>query len=75
MDFALSEEQRLLKETVDRLVRDRYGFETRQQAAGSEEGFSREMWATFADLGLLAVPFPEEVGGLGGGGVDLIIVA
>ena len=75
MDFSLSEEQRLLKETVDRLVRDQYGFEARQKAAGSEEGFSRATWATFAELGLLAVPFPEEVGGLGGGGVDLMVVA
>ncbi|GHD51923.1 acyl-CoA dehydrogenase [Thalassobaculum fulvum] len=75
MDFSLSEEQRLLKETVDRLVRDRYGFEARQAAAASEQGFSRAMWATFAELGLLAVPFPEAVGGLGGGGVDLMVVA
>ncbi|EDP65770.1 acyl-CoA dehydrogenase-like protein [alpha proteobacterium BAL199] len=75
MDFALSEEQRLLKETVDRLVRDRYGFEVRQAAADSDIGFSRAMWATFAELGLLAVPFPEAVGGLGGGGIDLMVVA
>ncbi len=75
MDFSLSEEQRLLKETVDRLVRDRYGFEVRQKAAASEDGFSRETWASFAELGLLAVPFPEEVGGLGGGGVDLMVVS
>ena len=44
MDFALSEEQRLLKETVDRLVRDRYGFEVRQAAADSDIGFSRAMF-------------------------------
>lgn len=75
MDFALSEEQRLLKETVDRLVLDRYGFPVRQAAAASEPGFDRAMWAGFAELGLLAVPFPEAVGGLGGGGVDLMIVA
>jgi len=75
MDFSLSEEQRLLKETVDRLVRDQYGFEARQKAAGSEEGFSRDTWATFAELGLLAVPFPEALGGLGGGGLDLMVVA
>ena len=58
MDFALSEEQRLLKETVDRLVLDRYGFPVRQAAAESELGFDRAMWAGLAELGLLAVPFP-----------------
>src|SRR3546814_11083838 len=75
MDFSLSEDQRLLKDTVDRLVRERYPFEARQKAAASESGFSRETWATFAELGLLAVPFPEAHGGLGGGGVVLMVVA
>ena len=42
--------------------------------AGSPEGYSEEMWQSFAELGLLAVPFPEELGGLGGGGIDLSIV-
>lgn len=75
MDFSLSDDQRLLKDTVDRLVRERYPFDVRQKAAASEEGFSRETWATFAGLGLLAVPFSEAYGGLGGGGVDLMVVA
>lgn len=75
MDFSLSEDQRLLKDTVDRLVRERYPFAARQQAAASEEGFSREAWAAFAELGLLAVPVPEAHGGLGGGGIELMVVA
>lgn len=74
MDFSLSEEQRLLKESVDRLIADKYTFDERMKIAASPEGMSREMWTTFAELGLLAVPFPEELGGLGGGGTDLMIV-
>ena len=74
MDFSLSEEQRMLKDTVERLVRETYDFEKRQKVSESEEGFSREVWGQLAELGLLGVPFPEDFGGLGGGGIDLMIV-
>ncbi|WP_193187744.1 acyl-CoA dehydrogenase family protein [Nisaea sediminum] len=74
MDFSLSEEQRMLKDTVERLVRETYDFDTRQKIAGSDEGFSREVWSQLAELGMLGVPFAEEFGGLGGGGVDLMIL-
>lgn len=74
MDFSMTEEQRLLKESVDRLIADKYTFDERMKIAGSADGYSEQMWTTFAELGLLAVPFPEELGGLGGGGVDLMIV-
>ncbi|MDB5510621.1 MAG: caiA [Enterovirga sp.] len=75
MDFDLSDEQRLLKESVDRLVADRYDFESRNRFRSEPDGFSREIWAQFAELGLLAVPFAEEHGGIGGGPVETMIVA
>ena len=53
MDFDLSEEQRLLKESLDRLIGDRYAFEQRKVYAQSPEGWSRELWAQYAELGLL----------------------
>ena len=74
MDFDLNDEQRLLKESVDRLVADRYDFEARKGFASAAEGYSRENWAQFAELGLLAVPFAEEHGGIGGGPVETMIV-
>ena len=74
MDFDLTDEQRLLKESVDRLIADRYGFEARKGFAREEEGWSRANWAQFAELGLLAVPFAEEHGGIGGGPVETMIV-
>ncbi len=74
MDFELSDEQRLLKDSVDRLMADAYGFDKRQGYAKSEQGWSREVWATFADLGLLGVPFAETDGGIGGGPVEIMIV-
>ena len=59
MDFDLSEEQRLLKDSVDRLVADRYGFEQRRAFQREPDGWSRAMWEGFAELGLLGLPFPE----------------
>jgi pimeloyl-CoA dehydrogenase small subunit len=74
MDFDLTEEQRLLKDSVDRLLADRYDFESRKKYRQTEEGWSRDLWAQYAELGLLALPFAEEHGGFGGGPVETMIV-
>jgi pimeloyl-CoA dehydrogenase small subunit len=73
MDFDLSEEQRLLKESLDRLLGDRYAFEKRKTYAQNSEGWSRELWAQYAALGLLGLPFPERYGGSDGGPVETMI--
>src|ERR1700757_4009998 len=67
MDFDLTEEQRLLKESLDRLLGDRYAFEQRKSYGQASEGWSRELWAQYAELGLLGLPFAEQYGGSGGG--------
>ncbi|GAC1347271.1 MAG: pimeloyl-CoA dehydrogenase small subunit [Acetobacteraceae bacterium] len=74
MDFDLSDEQRLLRESVDRLIQDRYGFEARAGFRAAPEGWSRSMWARFAELGVLGLPFAEEDGGFGGGPVEVALV-
>ncbi|RMF75613.1 MAG: pimeloyl-CoA dehydrogenase small subunit [Alphaproteobacteria bacterium] len=74
MEFALSDEQRLIAESAARFVADRYDFETRRRLAGGEEGFARENWRQFAELGWLALPFPEELGGLGGTAVEVMLL-
>src|SRR5215469_9866337 len=73
MDFDLSEEQRLLKESLDRLIGDRYAFEQRKIHAQNTEGWSRELWRQYAELGLLGLPFAERFGGSGGGPVETMI--
>jgi pimeloyl-CoA dehydrogenase small subunit len=73
MDFDLSEEQRLLKESVDRLIGDRYAFEQRKAYAQNMEGWSRDLWAQYAELGLLGLPFEEQYGGSAGGPVETMI--
>jgi pimeloyl-CoA dehydrogenase small subunit len=74
MDFELGDEQRLLKGTVDRLMADRYAFEARRNHAREPDGWSRALWAQFAELGLLGLPFAENEGGFGGGAVETMIV-
>jgi pimeloyl-CoA dehydrogenase small subunit len=74
MDFDLSEEQRLLKESVDGLLADAYDFEARKKYMAEQGGWSRAMWAKFAEQGLLGLPFAEDDGGFGAGGVETMIV-
>ncbi|WP_018316090.1 acyl-CoA dehydrogenase family protein [Bradyrhizobium sp. WSM2793] len=74
MDIQFTEEQELLRSSVQRLLRDQYDFEARRKIVASEEGFSRTRWKVFAELGLLAAPFSEDAGGLGGGPLSTMIV-
>ena len=74
MDIQYTEEQELLRSSVQRLLRDQYDFDARRKIVASEEGFSRKRWEAFAELGLLAAPFSEEVGGLGGGSLSTMII-
>jgi pimeloyl-CoA dehydrogenase small subunit len=75
MDFDLSDDQRMIKDSVERLIADRYGFENRKALMRHPEGFSREMWARMAELGLLGVAFDEAHGGFGGGPVETMLIA
>ncbi len=74
MDFTFSEEQILLRNSVQRFIQDRYSFESRKAIVASESGWSRENWRAFAELGLLAAPFAEEYGGFGGGAIETMII-
>jgi len=74
MDFAFSDEQRLLKDSVGRLLADRYGFEARQRFMKEPAGWSRDLWRSYAALGLLGLPFEEQHGGVGGSPVETMIV-
>jgi pimeloyl-CoA dehydrogenase small subunit len=74
MDFDFSDEQRLLKDSVERLLGNRYTFEQRRAHAAEPEGWSRALWKHYAELGLLGLPFAEDQGGLGGGPVETMIV-
>ena len=74
MDFSLNEVQAMLDDSVEKFISNDYDFDTRQKYAGSEQGFSPEVWQTFAELGWTAVPFGEDDGGFGGGPVELMVM-
>ena len=74
MDFSFSEEQALLKDSVEKFVLNDYTFAARQKVVRTEQGFSASTWKTFAELGWLSVPFPESVGGFGGKSVDMMLL-
>ncbi|WP_421991846.1 acyl-CoA dehydrogenase family protein [Roseococcus sp.] len=75
MDFDLNESQALLQDSVRKSLTAKYGFENRKAYMASETGWSRELWAQYADLGLLGLPFSEEDGGFGGGPEETMLVA
>jgi pimeloyl-CoA dehydrogenase small subunit len=74
MDFDLSEEQRLLKESVDGLLENSYDFDSRKKYAKENGGWSKTVWSKLAEQGLLGLPFSEEDGGFGAGAVETMIV-
>jgi alkylation response protein AidB-like acyl-CoA dehydrogenase len=74
MDFAITEEQSLLQDSVAKFIDNDYDFEKRMKHSESELGYSAEDWQEFANLGWTAVPFAEEDGGLDGGPVELMLI-
>ncbi|HEY8554553.1 MAG TPA: acyl-CoA dehydrogenase family protein [Burkholderiales bacterium] len=74
MHFTFTEEQQMLEDTVRRFVARDYTFERRRAIAASPEGWSREVWNHFAELGLLGLNVPEEHGGLDAGAVETMLV-
>src|SRR6201986_5036750 len=74
MDFDLSEEQRLLKESVDGLLTDSYDFDARKKYMKEKGGWSKAVWGKLAEQGLLGLPFAGARGGFGAGAVDTMIV-
>src|SRR5215469_5414274 len=74
MDFEFTEEQRLLRDSVERLLADRYGFDKRRAYLAEPEGWSRALWTQYAELGLLGLPFAENYGGFGGGPIEVMLV-
>lgn len=74
MDFSFTEEQTLLRNSVQRFIQDNYDIEARRKIVNSDEGMSKKNWAQFAELGLLMAPFPEEFGGLGGDNIDVMVI-
>jgi alkylation response protein AidB-like acyl-CoA dehydrogenase len=74
MNFNLSEEQGLIRDSIARFVADNYGFDRRNSYVAMDHGYSADNWQQFAELGWLSIPFTEEQGGFGGGPVDTMVI-
>ena len=74
MNFNLSEEQGLIRDSIARFVADNYEFDRRNSYVAMDHGYSADNWQQFAELGWLSIPFTEEQGGFGGGPVDTMVI-
>ncbi|MGB1340910.1 MAG: acyl-CoA dehydrogenase family protein [Pseudomonadales bacterium] len=74
MDLAYTDEQNMLRESIEKFLASEYDLTARQKLVSSETGFSGQHWQTYADLGWLGLPIAEDFGGLGGDLVDTMIM-
>jgi pimeloyl-CoA dehydrogenase small subunit len=74
MDFEPSDDQRLLVESVTRMLSNTYSFAQRKGYMALPEGYSPAVWTQFAEQGLLGLPFAEEYGGFSGGAQEVMLV-
>ncbi|WP_233859263.1 acyl-CoA dehydrogenase family protein [Paraburkholderia sp. HD33-4] len=74
MNFQHTEDRRMLADTLTRFISEQYGFETRDRISHSASGFSQEMWARFAELGVVGALFDEAHGGFDGSGFAIAVV-
>ena len=74
MNFEYSDEQRLLSDTLRKFLGTGYSFDARGKIIASPAGFSDDVWAALAEMGILSVPFDAVYGGFGGMTIDMLIV-
>ncbi len=71
MDLEPSEEQRLIQESAEKFLREHYSHEAFRALVAGEERWRQDIWAGFAEMGWLGLPFAEEHGGFGMGGAEV----
>ncbi|MBT8138383.1 MAG: acyl-CoA/acyl-ACP dehydrogenase, partial [Gammaproteobacteria bacterium] len=74
MNFDYNEEQTLIKDSIARYLQKNYSQDARRDYAASDTGFSAAHWAQYAELGWLAIPFAENLGGFGGDAIEDMLI-
>ena len=74
MNFELSEEQKMIQQSVERFVQENYDLNNRVKISSEDPGYSKEHWGSMADLGWLGLAFDEEDGGFGGNQIDTLVL-
>ncbi|MDY6995620.1 MAG: acyl-CoA dehydrogenase family protein [Actinomycetota bacterium] len=76
MDFTLNDEQELLRDGLTKFLATRYDLEKSRAAAKTGLGWQPDIWRAFAEeLGILGAALPEEYGGIGGGPIEMMLIA
>ncbi|MDQ2796854.1 MAG: acyl-CoA dehydrogenase family protein [Actinomycetota bacterium] len=73
MELDLTDEQKMLADAVKSLLEKRYDANARLQLLEGD-GWSRDLWKQYAELGLLGLTFDEQYGGAGMGVGELAVV-
>jgi len=74
MNFELSEEQKMIQQSVERFVQENYDLTNRVKISSEDPGYSQEYWTSMAELGWLGLAFSEEEGGFGGNQIDTLVL-
>ncbi len=74
MNFELSEEQKMIQQSVERFVQENYDLPKRVEISSKDPGYSQEYWSSMAELGWLGLPFEEKDGGFGGNQIDTLVI-
>jgi hypothetical protein len=74
MNFELSDEQKMMQQSVERFVQDNYDLNTRISLSSDNLGYSNDYWKSMAELGWLGLPFDESDGGFGGNQIDVLVI-
>ena len=74
MNFELSEEQKMIQQSVERFVQENYDLSNRIKISSEDPGFSEDYWSSMAELGWLGLAFDEADGGFGGDQIDTLVL-
>src|SRR5438094_7383894 len=74
VDFDFSPAQYELRDEARAFLRKECTSDHVREFVDDPSGWSRGLWKQIADLGWMALPFPEEYGGLGQGLLDLVLL-
>lgn len=74
MDFSLSEMQKMLRSEARSFFEKECPSKLVREMEESERGYPDELWRRMVDSGWMALPFPEEYGGVGGSFLDLLVL-
>ena len=74
MNIELSEDQKMIQQSVERFVQENYDLPKRVEISSKDPGYSKDYWGSMAELGWLGLPFNEEDGGFGGNQIDTLVI-